>query len=1173
MRLLQLGLRSFGHFSAQDFDFPLPQAGTGGFTLIYGPNEAGKSTALRAVRSLLYGVPQQSNDTFLDGAKKLRLTGTVTEGKKELHFQRRKGRKNTFLDASGAPAEESELQSFLAGVDESMFTSVFGLNHETLRQGAEQLLAGEGKLAEGLFGVGLGAGSVRGVLSGLQAEVEALYTPKGRTRKRVNLLTLEVKNAERQVNDLLVVPTQYIEQQNRLRGVEDELAALQSRKMALVSEREKLAIHLRLLPKLSRREALLAELLQLGNVVELPPEFRSSRLESEQREQAASERATYASAEAERARASLAALEVPEQIALLEPELIERLQVRVGAYRKAADDLPKRRAELRHAQKVSDELITLYGHGVPREKVQSLRLDKAQEKLLERLGRDKTRFDAQLSERAQKLKLAEQEFSRRKKELSAVPAAVELTALRREIGQAKMHLRDESRLAERRRKIQRLERRVQEGLAQLGPFYAGGVDELLALPVPSVETLQRYAQRYADLEQESRETERRSDALRLEVIQAEEQQSTLLASGELPRQERLLALRRERNVSFQKTATALEATPNDAVRLLAQTQLETTEADDYADRLRAESRRSAQLESAVAKVEAAKRSLGVLKERALQQAQREVTLQHEWEKLWPGLQTSPGAPGQMQDWVRRRGGLVDLAEERRGLLVETREIEASLSQVSDKLGRVLEELGEPRRQLWEGPTQMVERAELLQEELARCNEQRQVSEQRATLAAQVLQEATKEHEESKEAHRKWKPDWSRNLKLLHLDKGAAAEEVTAKVEGLSSLFSALQKEDELRHRIAAMESDGQEFATEVRRVCEHSAPELVELECVRACEQLLSGYRRAKSDLESRERLGKQLERYEAELRLAQLGQQGATQRLDELMQRAGVKERGKLSDAERRSDRHRALREQLRELDLEMLDLGEGAALGELIEALRPLSAETMRRRAAELPPLLESVESTLLARSAERGELAAKLEERQSGALAAAELLAERRSELKLAVERYATLRLAMQVLQGEVTRYRELHQGPLLKRGGEWFKALTLGRYRALSIGYDSSDDQLLQCVVEDGREVGVAALSDGTRDQLYLALRLATWENYFQRHPAMPIILDDVLVHFDDERAAAALAALGQLSSNAQVLFFTHHSRLRDLASRWVPKQQLSLLALSGSVPQKASVAVV
>lgn len=73
-----------------------------------------------------------------------------------------------------------------------------------------------------------------------------------------------------------------------------------------------------------------------------------------------------------------------------------------------------------------------------------------------------------------------------------------------------------------------------------------------------------------------------------------------------------------------------------------------------------------------------------------------------------------------------------------------------------------------------------------------------------------------------------------------------------------------------------------------------------------------------------------------------------------------------------------------------------------------------------------------------------------------------------------------------------------------------------------------------------------MSDGTADQLYLALRLAGVAEYLARNEAMPFIVDDILIKFDDGRAVAALKVLAELSIKTQVIFFTHHRHLVELA---------------------------
>ncbi|MDH5552933.1 MAG: hypothetical protein OEX82_06330, partial [Nitrosomonas sp.] len=79
-------------------------------------------------------------------------------------------------------------------------------------------------------------------------------------------------------------------------------------------------------------------------------------------------------------------------------------------------------------------------------------------------------------------------------------------------------------------------------------------------------------------------------------------------------------------------------------------------------------------------------------------------------------------------------------------------------------------------------------------------------------------------------------------------------------------------------------------------------------------------------------------------------------------------------------------------------------------------------------------------------------------------------------------------------------------------------------------------------DNGKLVDITGMSEGTRDQLYLALRLAALELYFEQSQPLPFIADDLFVNFDDARAKAGLEALANLSKKTQIIFLSHHDHL-------------------------------
>ena len=137
---------------------------------------------------------------------------------------------------------------------------------------------------------------------------------------------------------------------------------------------------------------------------------------------------------------------------------------------------------------------------------------------------------------------------------------------------------------------------------------------------------------------------------------------------------------------------------------------------------------------------------------------------------------------------------------------------------------------------------------------------------------------------------------------------------------------------------------------------------------------------------------------------------------------------------------------------------------------------------------------------------------------------------------------------LLQWTVERYRREKHAPLLKRSGVHFAKLTGGSFKELKIEFGEHDKMHLAGVRSDDTIVPVSGMSDGTADQLYLALKVAAVEDSLSHGIPLPFVADDLFINFDGPRAAAGFEVLAELAHKTQVLFFTHHSRLADLGSK-------------------------
>jgi uncharacterized protein YhaN len=99
-------------------------------------------------------------------------------------------------------------------------------------------------------------------------------------------------------------------------------------------------------------------------------------------------------------------------------------------------------------------------------------------------------------------------------------------------------------------------------------------------------------------------------------------------------------------------------------------------------------------------------------------------------------------------------------------------------------------------------------------------------------------------------------------------------------------------------------------------------------------------------------------------------------------------------------------------------------------------------------------------------------------------------------------------------------------------------------------------------DEATVVPVGGMSEGTIDQLYLALRLAAVEESLATGVALPFLADDLFINYDDERAAAGFQVLAKLAEKTQVLFFTHHEHLINVARVALEPVNLSACRMGG-----------
>ncbi|MBP8175853.1 MAG: AAA family ATPase, partial [Sphaerotilus sp.] len=180
MRLRRLHLQAFGPFTDRWIDFGP------GLTLLAGPNEAGKSSMLRALTALRFGIEHRSTDNFVHEHARMALGAVVLDREgRELQLLRRKGREPTLSvvapDGGSLPASADLELQLTGGLKRADHDLMFALDHQRLRAGGEQLLAGQGEIGAALFEASAGVHSLRTVLDRLDQQARSRLVPRGST--------------------------------------------------------------------------------------------------------------------------------------------------------------------------------------------------------------------------------------------------------------------------------------------------------------------------------------------------------------------------------------------------------------------------------------------------------------------------------------------------------------------------------------------------------------------------------------------------------------------------------------------------------------------------------------------------------------------------------------------------------------------------------------------------------------------------------------------------------------------------------------------------------------------------------------------------------------------------------------------------------------------------------
>lgn len=1151
MKLKSLDLKAFGPFTNRILEF---NSKGPGLHVIFGPNEAGKSSSLRGLKALLFGFHPQTPDNFLHSYEQLLVGGNLENNNgQELIFQRRKKRVNDLIDVDGNPLDTSCLAAFLHGVEPEIFESLYGIDHNRLVQGGNEILAQQGEVGKSLFAAGAGISSLRDVIAQLEQESSDLFKPNG-SRPEINKAIKRFKELQKEVKDASLAPKQWKELKKALGEAESTRALLEQDRDSKNKELRRLERLDQAIPELASLKALQDHCAALGDIVTLPPDIREKHQLVEQAIDKANSQLQQSSKKLKQVTEKLSAISL-NTVLLEQSDVVDDFHQRLGEYRKGQKDRPERNGMRINLRKEAALLLKQVRPDMDLEEVESLRPMLSKKRTIQTLSSQFEAISQNVNQTSKRSRAAQKDLEEVERSLSASPDIQDTHELNLAVKLAQKAGDIDTKINKARKDIEQGRKECLANLQRIG-LWSGDLSTLMELAFPFAETIQRFEQKYRQKSEEKRALakDRQDAVILLNAAKAELKKITY--GGEVPSENDLSNTRKKRDTGWHllrrhwldNEDVSQESQNFDSERSLPDAyEGLVNQADVIADRLRNEADRVANSANFKARIEQQNEVLTGCKTLEEDLNQREKTISGEWTDTWQQLGISPLSPSEMSGWLaameKLRYRVGDLLSKENEVNSEARRQQ----ELKQKLLKVLIDMEVKELPSSESLAPVLIFAETLIEKISQQQTERDRLLERRKKAQKSVIQAIEEHQEAEELLTDWHKQWQKAISGLSFKGEISPLEALDYLETLQNCLDKVKEATDLQKRIDGIDRDADQLEKEIKSVLQDAAPAMMDLPLDQAILQLRALLKQAQDDKTLFDQLTREAESHQAEISISTQNIQDANQQMEVLLNTAKCKTPDELGPIISRFLEYQKLQEKISTSKTTLARIGAGTTIEELTTQAEAIDADVLPNQIESLQQDIEErIHPAINAISQKVGEITSELAAMDGSSIAAdaSEKMEQELAKIRRLVERYTRVKLASKILQQEIERYREKHQDPVLQLASKYFAKLTLNSFSGLRADVNDKGEPMLEGIRPDGKWTTVSGMSDGTRDQLYLSLRLATLEWRLEASEPMPFIVDDILINFDDDRSRATLKTLAHFSKKNQVILFTHHRQLID-----------------------------
>jgi uncharacterized protein YhaN len=1130
MRIERLSLDFFGRFTGKVLDFG--RAGRASdFHVIYGSNEAGKTTTMEAYLRLLYGFPHREPYGFLHQRQNLRVSGLLDIGGETRLFTRLPSRSGNLRGEADAALPETAIASHLGGLSLDDYRSLLCLDDDTIEKGGEDIASARGDIGRLLFSAAAGVADLNAVLEQARVEASGLYKKRASTT-RVSELKRELNDVETNIRNLDVSAHAWRKLKDALQTAKDGEALARRARDELRAEQARIAALRQALPKLGELDRLTDEIADCANYpekIDINPEDLVTMRTERGKTDAELRRLMDDLDGAETARAALVIdadrLALAEQLDDLD-ELRSRMQT-------AALDLPRR--ERAHEEALSDMTRIAQELGVPEDcDVTALVTSSVEIAALEDL-RDKMREATAARESGQsELVGLQTRIDQARKAHQALledpPTRMGLLDLLGRYDADSLT----SAVATATQAIASANTVLEQALDALS-IGACIFNTLPASPAdPSTAT--DLAHRHAELKEKIGRSDDRLERLDEDIAALRAKITRLSEDARIATDEEAQAAQALRDALWQTHRETLTSESADsfspAMKMV----------DDINAARLAHARELGELRKLLQDLADAEARATKTREQRDGLAQQAREIENHVQGLCSQIGLPTLSPLALSDWVALHAKAITAGQQRHRLAEHHRE---TLDR-AERLRRALAPLV-----ALESPTfdaALLAARRLAETERLYRDEVRAASNKTAALEDD-LERRQGEQAALEDTAKRTAAAWKAKVHEL-FGEVLSPDQLVAALRLLRDLREHNEKRRQAERQVNAMQDDQRRF--------------------MEACGILGARFGIGERDpLETFRRLREVAEQAQADnSRHGELVTklENSTTRRTEL--------EAKLQDIDRKVAELGAVFPEMVDtstIDALRIAVGKGLVvikIGERVAELkRQILDDLTLRQVEEARHLLADETATTLEAKAKSLETDLDLAEERMSTVTVARANAERDlgnvtggAEIAELVERRATLQMqieeavleylewdfGLRLAEDAIRRYRDRHRSDMMAATERAFSQLTNGAYQKLLTQSDGAAEILL-AVDASGSPKQIGDMSKGTRFQLYLALRAAAYEQMVAQGVQLPFFCDDVFETFDEDRTRAACGLMERIGKSGQAIYLTHHRHVVEIAN--------------------------